>query len=53
MMMSPHMQNPYAGHGHAFYQNPGQQSNFSWKPGANQTLGPFFPGYHQQPKHLS
>jgi hypothetical protein len=49
-MMSPHMQNPYAGHGHGFYQNPGQQSNFSWKPGAIQTPGPFFPGYHQQPK---
>jgi hypothetical protein len=23
-MMSPHMQNPYAGQGHGFYQNPGQ-----------------------------
>jgi hypothetical protein len=49
-MMSLHMQNPYAGQGHGFYQNLGQQSNFSWKPGASQTLGPFFPGYHQQPK---
>jgi hypothetical protein len=28
-MMSPHMQNPYASHGHGFYQNPGQQPNFS------------------------
>jgi hypothetical protein len=49
-MMSPHMQNPYAGSGHGFYQNPGQQPNFSWQPGASQTLGPFFPGYQQQPK---
>jgi hypothetical protein len=49
-MMSPHMQNPYAGQGHGFYQNPGQQPNFSWQPGASQTLGPFFLGYHQQPK---
>jgi hypothetical protein len=49
-MMSPHTQNPYAGHGHGFYQNPGQQPNFSWQPGASQTPGPFFPGYHQQPK---
>jgi hypothetical protein len=49
-MMSPHTQNPYAGHGHGFYQNPGQQPNFSWQPGASQTLGPFFHGYHQQPK---
>jgi hypothetical protein len=24
-MMSPHMQNPYASHGHGFYQNLGQQ----------------------------
>jgi hypothetical protein len=49
-MMSPHMQNPYAGQGHGFYQNPGQQPNFSWQPGASQTPGPFLPGYHQQPK---
>jgi hypothetical protein len=49
-MMSPHMQNPYAGQGHGFYQNPGQQPNFSWQPGASQTPGPFFPGYQQQPK---
>jgi hypothetical protein len=26
-MMSPQMQNPYAGQGHGFYQNPGQQPN--------------------------
>jgi hypothetical protein len=49
-MMSPQMQNPYAGQGHGFYQNPSQQPNFSWQPGASQTLGPFFPGYQQQPK---
>jgi hypothetical protein len=49
-LMYPHMKNPYAGQGHGFYQNPGQQSNFSWQPGANQTPNPFFPGYHQQPK---
>jgi hypothetical protein len=49
-MMSPHTQNPYTGHGHGFYQNPGQQPNFSWQPGASQTPSPFFPCYHQQPK---
>jgi hypothetical protein len=49
-MMSPHMQNPYTGQGHGFYHNPGQQPNFSWQPGASQTLGPFFLGYQQQPK---
>jgi hypothetical protein len=49
-MMSPQMQNPYAGQGHGFYQNPGQQPNFSWQPGASQTPGPFYPGYQQQPK---
>jgi hypothetical protein len=49
-MMSPQMQNPYAGHGHGFYQNPGQQPNFSWQPGASQTPGPFFLVYQQQPK---
>jgi hypothetical protein len=51
-MMSPHMQNLYAGHGHGFYQNPGQQPNFSWQPGASQTPGPFFHGYHQQQPKL-
>jgi hypothetical protein len=49
-MMSPQMQNPYAGQGHGFYQNPSQQPKFSWQPGASQTPGPFFPGYQQQPK---
>jgi hypothetical protein len=51
-MMSQQMQNPYASHGHDFYQNPGQQPNFSWKPSAIQTPGPFFHGYNQQPKLL-
>jgi hypothetical protein len=49
-MMSPQMKNPYASQGHGFYQNPGQQPNFSWQPGASQTPGPFFIGYQQQPK---
>jgi hypothetical protein len=49
-MMSPQMKNPYDVHGHGFYQNLGQQLNFSWQTGANQTPGPFFQGYHQQPK---
>jgi hypothetical protein len=49
-MVSPEMKNLYAGHGHCFYQNLGQQPNFSWQPGASQTPGPFFHGYHQQPK---
>jgi hypothetical protein len=49
-MMSPLMQNSYIGHGHGFYQNPGQQPNFSWKPSVSQNIGPFFHGYHQQPK---
>jgi hypothetical protein len=48
--MSLQMQNPYAGQGNGFYQNPGQQPNFSWQPGASQTPGPFYPGYQQQPK---
>jgi hypothetical protein len=49
-MMSPQMQNQYTGQGHGFYQNPSQQPNFSWQPGASQTPGPFFHGYQQQPK---
>jgi hypothetical protein len=44
-MMSPQMQNPYVGQGHGFYQNLGQQPNFSWQPGASQTPGHFYPGY--------
>jgi hypothetical protein len=49
-MMSQQAQNPYAGHGHGFYQNPSQESNFSWQPGDSQTPGLFFHGYNQQPK---
>jgi hypothetical protein len=48
--MSPQMKNPYASQGNGFYQNPGQQQNFSWQPGASQTPGPFYPSYQQQPK---
>jgi hypothetical protein len=43
--MSPQMQNPYTGQGHGFYQNPGQQPNFSWQPSASPTPGPFYPSY--------
>jgi hypothetical protein len=50
IMMSQQAQNPYAGHGHGYYQNPGQQPKFSLQPGANQTPSSFFPGYNQQPK---
>jgi hypothetical protein len=49
-MTSQQAQNPYTGHDHGYYQNPGQQPNFSWQPGASQTPGSFFPGYNQQPK---
>jgi hypothetical protein len=49
-MMSPQMQNPFAGQGQGFYPNPGQQPNFFWQPGASQTPGPFYPGYQHQPK---
>jgi hypothetical protein len=49
-MMSPQMQNPYAGQGQGFYQNSGHQQNFSWQLGASQTPRPFYPGYQQQPK---
>jgi hypothetical protein len=49
-IMSPSMQNHYVVQGHGLYQNTGQQPNFSWQPGASQILGPFFPGYQQQPK---
>jgi hypothetical protein len=49
-MMSQKAQNPYTGHDHGYYQNPGQQPNFSWQPGASQTPASFFPGYNQQPK---
>jgi hypothetical protein len=49
-MTSQQAHNPYASHGHGYYQNPGQQHKFSWQPGASQTPGSFFPGYNQQPK---
>jgi hypothetical protein len=51
-MMSPQMKNLYAGHGHGFYENLGQQPKFSWKLGASQTPSPFFHGYHQQQPKL-
>jgi hypothetical protein len=50
LMMSLQMKNPYAGQGHGFYQNLGQQPNFSCQSGASQTPGPFLPDYQQQPK---
>jgi hypothetical protein len=46
-MTSQQVKNPYVGHNHGYYQNPGQQPNFSWQPSANQTPGSFFPGYNQ------
>jgi hypothetical protein len=49
-MMTQQEKNLYDGYDHGYYQNPGQQPNFSWKPGASQTPGSFFPGYNQQPK---
>jgi hypothetical protein len=49
-MTSQQAQKPYTGHGHGYYQNPGQQPNFSWQPGASQTTSSLFPGYNQQPK---
>ena len=49
-MMYQQEKNPYVGHGHGYYQNPGQQPNIFWQPGASQTPGSFFPGYNQQPK---
>jgi hypothetical protein len=49
-MTSQQAQNLYASHNHGYYQNPGQQPNFSWQPSVSQTPGSFFPGYNQQPK---
>jgi hypothetical protein len=49
-MMSQQEPNPYTGHGHDYYQSPGQQPNFSWQPSASQTPGSFFLGYNPQPK---
>jgi hypothetical protein len=48
--MPQQVQNLYTGPRQGFYQNPSQQSNFSWQPGANQNLGPFFHGHNQHPK---
>jgi hypothetical protein len=49
-MMPQQTQFPFVGQGHGFYQNPGQQSNFSWQPGASQNPGPSFPVNNPQPK---
>jgi hypothetical protein len=49
-MMSQQAPNPYVGNDHDYYQRPSQQPNFSWQPGASQTLGSFFPSYNPQPK---
>jgi hypothetical protein len=49
-MMSRQMLNQYTGQGHGFYQNPSQQTNFSWQPSAIQTPGPYFPVNSTQPK---
>jgi hypothetical protein len=48
--MPQQVQNQYAGPGQSFYQNPSQQPNFSWQPGASQNPGPFFHDHNQQPK---
>jgi hypothetical protein len=49
-MTSQQAQYLYTGHGHGIYQNPGQEPNFSWQPGANQILVSFPPIHTQQPK---
>jgi hypothetical protein len=49
-MTSQQVHNPYIGHSHGYYLNPGQQPNVSLQPGASQTPGSFFHGYNQQPK---
>jgi hypothetical protein len=36
--------------GHGFYQNPGQQPNFFWQPGASEIPGSYPPVHTQQPK---
>ena len=40
----------YTGQGHGVYQNPGQQPNFSWQPGASQTPASPFPVHNNHPK---
>jgi hypothetical protein len=49
-MISQQTQFPYASQGYYFYQNPRQHSNFSWQPGASQTIGPSFHINSSQPK---
>jgi hypothetical protein len=49
-MTSQQAQYLNVGQGHGFYQNPGQQPNFSWQPGASQIPGSFPPVHSQQPK---
>jgi hypothetical protein len=49
-MMQQQTQFPFFGQGHGFYQNPCQQSNFSWQPGASQNPGPSFHVNTLQPK---
>jgi hypothetical protein len=41
---------PFVGQGHNFYQNPCQQSKFSWQSGASQNPGPSFLVNNSQPK---
>jgi len=51
-MTSQQAQYPYTFHGHGIYQNPGQDPNFSWQPGASQIPSYFPPVHTQQPKLL-
>jgi hypothetical protein len=49
--MQNQMQVPFTGQGHhGLYQNPGQQSKFSWQPGASQNPGPSFHVNLPQPR---
>jgi hypothetical protein len=49
--MQNQMKTPFIGQGHhGFYQNPAQQPNFSWKPGASQNPGPSFHLNPPQPR---
>ena len=49
-MMSQQAQYLNARLGHGCYQNPGQQPNFSWQPGASQKPSPYPPVHIQKPK---
>ena len=49
-MTSQQVQHLNAILGHGIYQNPGQQPNFSWQPGASQNPGPYLPAHIQQLK---